>query len=197
VHGVSSLAFPAKGVRSQPLTAGQCLWVVQNDQGRHLQQPRPPKTKKLLSVPLPLRGPRRMEIDTWPERRVQRRARPLQCEFQKSLPKEMPQPPGATTIVTKVATPKRLAIAPHAWLCGTGLCFRLAIDYLFQPLTSQLQLPIRCLLRLLRYRDFSKMSSPRCAVARLMFKAGKSIRTSSSAETSRPFSRQVSPTSEA
>ena len=41
------------------------------------------------------------------------------------------------------------------------------------------------------------MSSPRCAVARLMFKAGKSMRRSSSAETSKPFSRQASPTSEA
>src|SRR5205085_5313375 len=46
-------------------------------------------------------------------------------------------------------------------------------------------------------RDLSKMSRPRSAVWRVMVRAGKSIRTSSSAETSRPFSRQVSPTSEA
>src|SRR5688500_1338053 len=43
-------------------------------------------------------------------------------------------------------------------------------------------------------RDFSKMSSPRWAVWRVMVRAGKSMRTSSSAETSRPFSRQASPT---
>lgn len=47
------------------------------------------------------------------------------------------------------------------------------------------------------YRDFSKMSSPRCAVSRVMVRAGKIMRTSDSADTSTPFSRQVSPISEA